>query len=167
MKLSNIVPTAAEEEFLHLIGFFWKPKVGKTNISTFHDEKVDSGDDFESPILRKPKKVKFVSKKESLSIGHTVDDMDCILKKKIKDVVCHEPPSVLPPDRGVRHKIDLVPGTKYVTRQWLLPKVQCKVIDVFFRANYTTVMVRESKSTHSSPTFYVKKPNGKIGRAHV
>ena len=35
------------------------------------------------------------------------------LVKAFQDVVCHNPPSVLPPDRGVRHEIDLVPGTKY------------------------------------------------------
>ena len=29
--------------------------------------------------------------------------------KEYQDVVCHNPPSVLPPDRGVRHEIDLVP----------------------------------------------------------
>ena len=40
------------------------------------------------------------------------------LVEEFQDVVCHNPPSVLPPDRGVRHEIDLVPGTKYcVTRQ--------------------------------------------------
>ena len=40
------------------------------------------------------------------------------LVKEFQDVVCHNPPSVLPPDRGVRHEFDLVPGTKYcVTRQ--------------------------------------------------
>ncbi|CAI5731712.1 unnamed protein product [Peronospora farinosa] len=40
------------------------------------------------------------------------------LVKEFKDVVCYDPPSILPPDRGVRHEIDLVPGTKYcVTRQ--------------------------------------------------
>ncbi|KAE8900554.1 hypothetical protein PF003_g15325 [Phytophthora fragariae] len=34
------------------------------------------------------------------------------------DVVSKDPPMGLPPDRGVRHEIDLVPGTKYcVTRQ--------------------------------------------------
>ena len=35
------------------------------------------------------------------------------LGKEFQDVVYHNPPSVLPPDRGVRHEIDLVPGTKY------------------------------------------------------
>ena len=40
------------------------------------------------------------------------------LVKEFQDVVCHNPPSVLPPDRGLCHEVDLVPGTKYcVTRQ--------------------------------------------------
>ena len=30
-----------------------------------------------------------------------------------QDVVCHNPSSVLPPDRDVRHEIDLILGTKY------------------------------------------------------
>ncbi|KAG3049559.1 hypothetical protein PI125_g26559 [Phytophthora idaei] len=38
--------------------------------------------------------------------------------KEFADVVSKDPPSQLPPDRGVRHETDLVPGTKYcVTRQ--------------------------------------------------
>ncbi|KAG3241218.1 hypothetical protein PI124_g13920 [Phytophthora idaei] len=51
------------------------------------------------------------------------------------DVVSKSPQMGLPPDRGVRHEIDLVPGTKYcVARQWPLPKEQCDVIDAFFCA---------------------------------
>ena len=47
------------------------------------------------------------------------------LVNEFQDVVSHDPPSALPPDRGVRHEIDLVPGTKYcVTRQWPLPDEQ-------------------------------------------
>jgi hypothetical protein len=43
------------------------------------------------------------------------------LVKEYQDVVSNDPPTGLPPDRGVRHEIDLVPGTKYcVTRQWPL-----------------------------------------------
>ncbi|KAG3050777.1 hypothetical protein PI125_g26390 [Phytophthora idaei] len=43
----------------------------------------------------------------------------------------------LPPDRGVRHEIDLVSGTKCgITRQWPLPKEQCDVIDALFRAKH-------------------------------
>jgi hypothetical protein len=90
------------------------------------------------------------------------------LVKEFQDVVCQNPPSVLPPDRGVRHEIDLVPGTKYcVTRQWPLPKEQCDVIDDFFRAKHAAGMVRESKSPHSTPTFCVKKPNGKWRIVHA
>ncbi|KAE9300796.1 hypothetical protein PR003_g22673 [Phytophthora rubi] len=82
------------------------------------------------------------------------------LLKEFSDVVSDDPPSVLPPDRGVRHEIDLVPGTKYcTTRQWPLPKEQVDVIDAFFAAKHAAGMVRESKSPHSSPTFCVRKPN--------
>ncbi|GMF24820.1 unnamed protein product [Phytophthora fragariaefolia] len=35
------------------------------------------------------------------------------LLKEFSDVVSDDPLSILPPDRGVRHEIDLVPGTKY------------------------------------------------------
>ena len=34
------------------------------------------------------------------------------LLKEYEDVVSKEPPTRLPPDRGVRHEIDLVPKTK-------------------------------------------------------
>ena len=48
------------------------------------------------------------------------------LVKEVQDVC-------FPPDRGVRHEIDLVPGTKYcVTRQWPLPEKKRDVIDEFF-----------------------------------
>ena len=83
-------------------------------------------------------------------------------------MVCHDPPSVLPIDRGVRHEIDLVRETKYcVTRQWYLPKEQCDVIDDFFRAKHKAGMARESKYPHSTPTFCVKKPNGKWRIVHA
>ncbi|KAL4114536.1 hypothetical protein PRIC2_014470 [Phytophthora ramorum] len=90
------------------------------------------------------------------------------LLKEFSDVVSDNPPSVLPPDRGERHEIDLVPGTKYcTTRQWPLPKEQVDVIDAFFAAKYAAGMVRESKSPHSSPTFCVRKPNGKWRMVHA
>ena len=77
-------------------------------------------------------------------------------------VVSKDPPSKLPPDRGVRHEIDLVSGAKYcVTRQWPLPREQCETIDAFFASKLAAGMVRESKSPHSTPTFCVRKPNGK------
>ncbi|KAG3235044.1 hypothetical protein PI124_g19915 [Phytophthora idaei] len=88
--------------------------------------------------------------------------------KEFADVVSKDPPSQLPPDRGVRHEIDLVPGTKYcVTRQWPLPREQCEVIDAVFAAKAKAGMVRESKSPHSTPTFCVRKPNGKWRLVHA
>ncbi|POM73200.1 Pol protein [Phytophthora palmivora] len=58
------------------------------------------------------------------------------LVKEYSDAVSKHPPTQFPPDRGVRHEIDLVPGTKYCvtrrTRQWSLPHEQCEVIDAFF-----------------------------------
>ncbi|KAE9164910.1 hypothetical protein PF004_g29673 [Phytophthora fragariae] len=90
------------------------------------------------------------------------------LLKEFSDVVSDDPPSVLPPDRGVRHEIDLVPGTKYcTTQQWPLPKEQVDVIDAFFAAKHAAGMVRESKSPHSSPTLCVRKPNGKLRMVHA
>uniref|UniRef100_H3GYR8 Reverse transcriptase domain-containing protein n=1 Tax=Phytophthora ramorum TaxID=164328 RepID=H3GYR8_PHYRM len=90
------------------------------------------------------------------------------LVKEYQDVVSNDPPSGLPPDRGVRHEIDLVPGTKScVTRQWPLPREQCDVIDAFFRAKHEAGMVRESKSPHSTPTFCVRKSNGKWRIVHA
>ncbi|KAG2992053.1 hypothetical protein PC120_g22571 [Phytophthora cactorum] len=59
-------------------------------------------------------------------------------------------------------------GTEYcVTRQWPLPREQCEVIDAFFAAKAKAGMVRESKSTHSTPTFCVRKPNGKWCPVHA
>ena len=70
-------------------------------------------------------------------------------------------PSELPKDRGIRHEIDLVPGTKYcVTRQWPLPRDQVEAIDDFFKSRALAGQVRESKSPHCSPTFCVKKSTG-------
>ncbi|KAE8991932.1 hypothetical protein PR002_g20703 [Phytophthora rubi] len=90
------------------------------------------------------------------------------LLKEFSDVVSDDPRSVLPPDMGVRNEIDLVPGTKYcTTRQWPLPKEQVDVIDAFFAAKHAAGMVRESKSPHSSPTFCVRKPNGKWRMVHA
>ncbi|POM76447.1 RNA-directed DNA polymerase [Phytophthora palmivora] len=90
------------------------------------------------------------------------------LVKGYSDVVSKHPPSQLPPDRGVRHEIDLVPGTTYcATRQWPLRREQCEVIDAFFAEKAKSGMVRESKSPHSTPTFCVRKPNGKWRLVHA
>ena len=73
------------------------------------------------------------------------------LLKEFADVVSEDPPSVLPPDRGVQHEIDLEPGTKYCTRQWPLHKEEVDTIDAFFAAKHAAGMVRESKSPHFVP----------------
>jgi hypothetical protein len=81
--------------------------------------------------------------------------------KEHKDVFPDEVPSELPVDRGIRHEIDLEPGTKYcVTRQWPLPREQVEAIDKFFASRNKAGHVRESNSPHSSPTFCVKKATG-------
>ena len=80
--------------------------------------------------------------------------------RKYKEVF-EEAPSRLPVDKGIRHEIDLEPGTKYcVTRQWPLPKEQVEAIDAHFAKAYAAGRVRESKSPHSAPTFCVKKATG-------
>ena len=71
------------------------------------------------------------------------------LLKEFSDVVSDNPPSELPPDRGVRYEIDLKPGTKYcTTRQWPLPKEQVDAIDDFSRTNTQQVLFR-SRSRHT------------------
>ncbi|KAE9296257.1 hypothetical protein PR003_g23803, partial [Phytophthora rubi] len=81
--------------------------------------------------------------------------------REYRDVVPDDIPAELPQDKGVQHKIDLVPGTKYcVKRQWPLPREQVKAIDDFFESRRKAGQVRESKSPHSAPTFCIKKAQG-------
>ncbi|KAF1334481.1 Pol protein, partial [Globisporangium splendens] len=81
------------------------------------------------------------------------------LVKEYADIFPDKVPDELPQDRGIRHEIDVLPGTKYcITRQWPLPKEQVDAIDEFFAQRQKAGHVRESKSPHCSPTFCVKKP---------
>ena len=108
-----------------------------------------------------------LSTRSGSSILNDPSDPFYPLVQEFQDMVCHNPPSILPPDRGLRHEIDLVPGTKYcVTRQWPLSKEQCDVIDDFFRAKHAAGTVREIKSPHYT-YFCVKKPNGKWRIVHA
>ena len=67
----------------------------------------------------------------------------------------------LPKNKGTRHEIDLVPGTKYcVMKQWPLPREQVEVIDKLFADRLAAGHVRESTSPHISPTFCVRKATG-------
>ena len=79
--MTNIVPIAAGEESLNLNGFFEKPTAGEATVSALHDEKVDRGYDFETPITRKPNKVPTVGENEPSSIGMAAPDMDAFLEK--------------------------------------------------------------------------------------
>ncbi|KAF1317048.1 reverse transcriptase, partial [Globisporangium splendens] len=82
-------------------------------------------------------------------------------EKEYEDIFPDKVPDELPFDRGVRHEIDILPGTKYcITRQWPLPREQVVAIDEFFAQRAKAGHVRESKSPHCSPTFCVKKATG-------
>ncbi|KAG3047786.1 hypothetical protein PI124_g24399 [Phytophthora idaei] len=147
------------------------------------DEALKAGDLAEMVVIRPEEKLNSSSVVDEAILGDTkralsVRSGSAILKdlsdpfypvvKRYLDVVSKNPPMGLPPDRGVRHEIDLVPGTKYsVTRQWPLSKEQCGVIDTFFRAKREAGLVHESKSPHSTPTFYVRKPSGKWCIVHA
>ncbi|KAE8977748.1 hypothetical protein PR001_g25045 [Phytophthora rubi] len=83
------------------------------------------------------------------------------LAREFEDIFPEKIPAELPAERGVRHEIDLVPGSKYcVTRQWPLPRDQVQAIDDFFAGRRKAGHVRESIFPHSSPTFCVKKATG-------
>ncbi|POM81175.1 LOW QUALITY PROTEIN: Hypothetical protein PHPALM_891 [Phytophthora palmivora] len=53
------------------------------------------------------------------------------------------------------------------TRLGLQEPEMCEVIDAFFAEKAKSSMVRESKSPHSTPTFCVRKPNGKRRLVHA
>ncbi|KAF1318124.1 Pol protein, partial [Globisporangium splendens] len=90
------------------------------------------------------------------------------LAREFEDIFPDKVPDELPFDRGIRHEIDVLPGTKYcITRRWPLPKEQVEAIDEFFAQRAKAGHVRESKSPHCSPTFCVKKATGGWRIAHA
>ena len=61
-------------------------------------------------------KAAFTARSDS-SILKDSHDPFYFLVNEFQNVVCHDPPSVLSPDRGVRHEIDLVPGTNTASHE--------------------------------------------------
>ena len=79
---------------------------------------------------------------------------------EFRDIFPEKVPIRLPSDKGIKHEIDLEPGSKYcVTRQWPLPKEQIKVIDEFFAARMAVGQVRERVNLLTVvPHFVSRKP---------
>ena len=77
--------------------------------------------------------------------------------EEFREVVCHIPPSVLPPDRGVRHEIELVPGTNTALQGSGLYQRNNVMSFTSFCAKHEAGIVWEIKSPHSTPTVCVKK----------
>jgi hypothetical protein len=111
----------------------------------------------ESVLDEKTRIERFTSQSwESLKSNPLYEDL-----VEFKDVFPESVPCELPKDKGIRHEIDLKPGTKYcIMRQWPLPREQVEAIDKFFADRLAAGHVRESKSPHSSPTFCVRKATG-------
>ncbi|KAJ0391442.1 hypothetical protein P43SY_010335 [Pythium insidiosum] len=127
------------------------------NASSVVDETV--ADDFHQ---------RFESRRGAQIMKNPEDKYYPLLKSFSRHCLNPKPPDGLPPDRGVRHEIDLKPGSGYcVLRQWPLSKEQSGIIDAFFDKKQRAGLVRESKSPHSAPTFCVRKPNGKWRIVHA
>jgi len=111
---------------------------------------------------------KFDARRGSAILKNPKDRYYRIVKQFADTCLSRNPPAGLPPDRGVRHEIELVPGSGYaLLRQWALPTEQSEFIDDFFAKKHKNGLVRESKSPHSAPTFCVRKPNGKWRIVHA
>jgi hypothetical protein len=111
---------------------------------------------------------KFDKRRGSAILKNPKDRYYSLVKRFAKTCLSKDPPTGLPPDRGIRHEIKLKPGAGYATvRQWALPAEQSDFIDEFFAKKHAAGLVRESVSPHSAPTFCVRKPNGKWRIVHA
>ena len=121
----------------------------------------------EEVLEARPKSAEPKSAREERFAAHSWDALRASgnpvydIAREYADIFPEKIPAELPADRGVRHEIDLVPGSKYcVTRQWQLPRDQVIATDKFFESRRKAGHVRESISPHSSPTICVKKATG-------
>ncbi|POM63377.1 Pol protein [Phytophthora palmivora] len=89
---------------------------------------------------------------EGMNSSSEIDEgvLEWFTKQRAWDVVSKHPPSQISPDWG-----------------WSLSREHCEIIDAFFAEKAKSGMVRESKSSHSTPTFCVRKPNGKWRLVHA
>ncbi|OWY96117.1 LOW QUALITY PROTEIN: Retroelement, partial [Phytophthora megakarya] len=106
------------------------------------EEQLNSSSVVDDEVLEGTKKALNASSGSEILKGR-LDPFNSLLAE-YGDVVSRTPPMRLPPDRG-----------------------QCDVIDAFFRIKYKAGLVRESKPPHSTPTFCVRKPNGKWRIVHA
>ncbi|KAE8908849.1 hypothetical protein PF005_g17403 [Phytophthora fragariae] len=77
--------------------------------------------------------------------------------REFADVFPDKIPAELPADRGVRHEIDLAPGSKYCVTAVAAAARPGKAFDDFFEGRRQAGHVGDSISPQSSPTFCVKK----------
>ncbi|DAZ98617.1 TPA: hypothetical protein N0F65_000812 [Lagenidium giganteum] len=78
-------------------------------------------------------KARFDARRGSAILKNPRDRYYDLVKRFSKTCLSADPPKGLAPERGVRHEIDLKPGSGYaVLRQWALPQEQSDFIDAFF-----------------------------------
>ncbi|CEG43329.1 reverse transcriptase [Plasmopara halstedii] len=75
------------------------------------DDEINSSSLLDEAVWEETKRV--LNAQSESSILRNPSDPYYTLVKEFQDVVSKDSPWVLPPNRGVRHEIDLVPGNKY------------------------------------------------------
>jgi hypothetical protein len=87
---------------------------------------------------------KFDKRRGSAILKNPKDRYYALVKRFSETCLSKDPPTGLPPDRGIRHEIKLKSGSSYATvRQWALPAEQSDFIDEFFAKKLKDGLVRE------------------------